>query len=318
MSDARKLESSFFDVRVVADFPVDPCTARERTLASPAFLLRQSCRASRPRSRLDGASTLVGAASKTELTTAPDGVTKYYYNSETKQSTYKRPMIAPPTIPAAAAPAPAPEGKKKKEKKERAKTKVPIPGTAWLRVTTNTGGVFYFESEARRSEWTVPEEIAEAVAAFDAAEKAEKQAKAEEERLERLREQERVRAEVKAEHQRKAEERKRKAGEGKEDKEVPKKKAKKSEGEEKKAKEGWAEDDGAPAEDEDAYAGGQGEAWRQAIAAEFAEVDATKAAEEADAEEREKKAEQEAAKKVFAAENVNVSPEEARALFKVS
>lgn len=221
--------------------------------------------------------------SRGPLTAAPDGVTSYYYNAQTKQSTYTRPTVAPP-----AAPAP-----KKKEKKEKPKAKVPVPGTEWTRITTNEGNTFYFHKESKRSEWTVPSEIADAVAALEESEAAEAKAKAEEVRLERMRERERVRAEVAEERKRKEEAKKRKA-EGQED------------GPAKKAK---PEEEGFAAEDE--------EEWKKAVAAEFAVTDAKAAADAAKEEEDARLAEEEAAKKVFSASQaVKVAPEEGRALFK--
>ncbi|KAL1413535.1 hypothetical protein Q8F55_001309 [Vanrija albida] len=229
---------------------------------------------------------------------APDGVTPYFYNSTTKESTYTRPTILPPGVSAAPA-APSAE-KDKKKKKEKPKNKVPVPGTEWTRVTTNEGNVFYFHKESKRSEWTVPEEIAEAVAALEETERAEQEEKAKEERLERLREQERVRAEVEEERKRKAkekEERKRKAVESGD---APKPK-------QQKVDEEQFEPDGQ--EDE--------EAWRKAVAAEFDTADKAAADQAAKEEEEGKKREEEAAKKVFAApEKVKVSEAEGRALFK--
>ncbi|KLT39845.1 hypothetical protein CC85DRAFT_297775 [Cutaneotrichosporon oleaginosum] len=225
---------------------------------------------------------------------APDGVTPYYYNSVTKQSTYARPTLAPPVVS-------APPVKEKKKKKEKPKEKVPIPGTGWMRITTNEGNTFYFEKENKRSEWTVPEEIAEAVAALEASEAEERKRKAEEARLERLREQERVRAEIAEERKRKAEEKKRKAqpAEG-----PAAKKAKPDE------ESGVVDDDGAPeVEDE--------EEWKRAVAAEFDTQDRQKAAAAAREEGEAEKGAEEAAKKVFAVpEKVQVSAEEGRALFK--
>ncbi|WVQ72531.1 hypothetical protein IAR50_002088 [Cryptococcus sp. DSM 104548] len=244
---------------------------------------------------------------------APDGVTPYYYNAQTRESTYVRPAVpsypppGPPTTSVQSAPV-----EKKKAKKEKAKEKLPIPGTTWLRVTTNEGNVFYFEKEAKRSEWTVPEEIKDAVAALEAQEEAKRadekmqeDEKLDKERVEKLKELERIRAEVEEEKRRKREERegekKRKAEEGGDEA-----------GREKKTK----------IEDDDEKADGpedemDEEAWMKAVAAEFAEKDATDKKNQDDEEERAKNAEEEAAKKVFAVpEKVNVSIEEGRALFK--
>lgn len=225
----------------------------------------------------------------------------------TKQSTYTRPTLAPP------APPPAPPPKEKKKKKEKPKDKVPIPGTGWMRITTNEGNVFYFEKENKRSEWTVPEEIAEAVAALEASEAAERKAKAEEARLERLREQERVRAEIAEERKRKAEaaaERKRKAAEAAEGAPGSKKAKDKKEDEADEAS-GVIEDDGDEQfEDE--------EEWKRAVTAQFDAADREKAAAEAKKEGDAERGAEEAAKKVFAVpEKVQVSAEEGRALFKV-
>ena len=41
--------------------------------------------------------------------------------------------------------------------------KTPIPGTAWLRVTTTVGNVFYTNTERKESVWSIPEEIKDAV-----------------------------------------------------------------------------------------------------------------------------------------------------------
>jgi transcription elongation regulator 1 len=239
--------------------------------------------------------------------TAPDGMTKYYYNSNTKESTYVRPSFAP--LPqAVAGSAVSGEVKEKKKKKEKPKEKVSIPGTTWTRVTTSEGNVFYFEKESKRSEWTIPDELKEAVAAMEAAEQEEREAaerekkeKEEAERIERIKERERIRLQIEEER-----EKKRKAREenGEEPEERESKVARKE-----KAGDG----DYEPEDPEDQ------EAWAKAVAAEFAEQDAiTKAKEEEDKAKAERE-EEEAAKKVFAAPGkVNVTVAEGRALFKVS
>lgn len=174
-----------------------------------------------------------------------------------------------------------------------------------MRITTTEGNVFYFEKENKRSEWTVPDEIKEAVARLEEEERKKKeekereeQEKIEQERIEKLKELERIRAEVEAEKKKKEEaekERKRKQredGEG----DAP---------EEKRAKVGDQEQQ----EDE--------EAWMKAVAAEFAEKDAQTKKDLEEQDEKTKEEEAEAAKKVFAVpEKVNVSVEEGRALFK--
>nr|GAT59404.1 predicted protein [Mycena chlorophos] len=74
----------------------------------------------------------------------------YYYNVNTKESTYARPLPPP------SAPAP-------KQKKERPLVKTPIPGTEWIRVRTTEGNVFYSHKVNKQSVWVVPAEIKDAV-----------------------------------------------------------------------------------------------------------------------------------------------------------
>ncbi|KAI0650305.1 hypothetical protein C8Q79DRAFT_902891 [Trametes meyenii] len=87
----------------------------------------------------------------------------YYYNAQTQESTYVRPLPAFPIIPQAAAAAVAAAPAPKKPKKERPLVKTPIPGTEWLRVITNEGNTFYTHTGRKQSVWTVPDEIKEAV-----------------------------------------------------------------------------------------------------------------------------------------------------------
>jgi transcription elongation regulator 1 len=231
---------------------------------------------------------------------APDGVTKYYYNSNTKESTYTRPSFAP--LPQVAQ-ASGSEVKEKKKKKEKPKQKVEIPGTSWTRVTTSEGNVFYFEKESKRSEWTIPEEIKEAVEAMDAAkreekerEEREKKEKEEQERIERIKERERIRLQIQEEKEKKRKARE-EGGEG--------------DGEEREAKK-VKEDEYEPEGEEDQ------EAWAKAVAAEFADQDAATKAKEEEDKAKAAEAEQEAVKKVFSAPGkVNMSVAEGRALFKV-
>lgn len=254
----------------------------------------------------------------THVNVAPDGITPYYYNAQTRESTYIRPSFPSfprGTTPPTGSPAPGAAEEKKKKKKEKPKDKVPIPGTSWMRITTTEGNVFYFEKENKRSEWTVPDEIKEAVAQLEEEERKKKeekereeQEKIEQERIEKLKELERIRAEVEAERKKKEEaekERKRKQREDGED-DAP---------EEKKAKVGDQE------QQEDDVVGPEGEedeeAWMKAVAAEFAEKDAQTKKDLEEQDEKTKDEEAEAAKKVFAVpEKVNVSVEEGRALFK--
>lgn len=97
----------------------------------------------------------------------------YYYNAQTRESTYVR-----PTADAAQASA-SPAAKKKKEKP---KLKEPIPGTDWLKVTTTEDNIFYSHPETKVSSWTVPEEIKAAVQDW---EEGKRKAKQEEDRVKR-------------------------------------------------------------------------------------------------------------------------------------
>ncbi|KAG1770099.1 Hsp90 protein-domain-containing protein [Suillus occidentalis] len=87
----------------------------------------------------------------------------YYYHAGTRESTYVRPLPAFPVIPQAIIPQPP-------KKKDKPLVKTPIPGTEWLRVKTTEGNVFYSHKAKKQSVWTVPEEIKDAVEAFERAE----------------------------------------------------------------------------------------------------------------------------------------------------
>lgn len=94
----------------------------------------------------------------------------YYFNAASGQSTHAHPATFAPSTSSA----PASSSTQSKPKKEKPKQKDPIPDApGWLRVTTNLGNVFYTHTETKRSEWTVPEEIREAVEAMERAEKGE-------------------------------------------------------------------------------------------------------------------------------------------------
>ncbi|GAA5917353.1 hypothetical protein JCM8208_007396, partial [Rhodotorula glutinis] len=124
---------------------------------------------------------------------APTGA-PYWFNPITNVSTYARPIAPPPPpgFPLAGAPPPPPgfpvaapppstaalaplhfgstnalSASAKKEKKEKPKEKLPIEGSAWVRVTTNRGNVFYNHKETRQSVWTVPDDIKEQVEALE-------------------------------------------------------------------------------------------------------------------------------------------------------
>ncbi|KAI1789556.1 hypothetical protein LXA43DRAFT_892736 [Ganoderma leucocontextum] len=119
----------------------------------------------------------------------------YYHNVQTQESTYVRPLPTFPIIPQAAVP-PAAAPPAKKAKKEKPLVKTPVPGTPWLRVITTEGNTFYTHTGDKRSVWTVPEEIKDAVETLEqeeAVRKAEDTRKAKEERA---REVERIQSEV--------------------------------------------------------------------------------------------------------------------------
>ncbi|PWN44551.1 hypothetical protein IE81DRAFT_10411 [Ceraceosorus guamensis] len=117
----------------------------------------------------------------------------YWYNASTRTSTYHRPAppggyAGPPpplqtssfvqdtSTSAVAQQSPVVE----KKKKEKPKVKQPIPGTeGWIKVTTTHDNVFYSHPESARSEWTVPDEIKDAVKAMDEREEEERRAQVE-------------------------------------------------------------------------------------------------------------------------------------------
>ncbi|CAO1614524.1 unnamed protein product [Sympodiomycopsis kandeliae] len=91
---------------------------------------------------------------------APNGQ-PYYFNAATGQSTHEHPLNFGAAGPSATSSVAPPASKPKKEKP---KHKDPIPGApGWIRVTTNLGNIFYTHPESKRSEWTVPDEIKDAV-----------------------------------------------------------------------------------------------------------------------------------------------------------
>ncbi|CAL1700963.1 unnamed protein product [Somion occarium] len=120
----------------------------------------------------------------------------YYYYSQTQESTYVRPLPVFP-IPPMQGTVPVTHPKKKKEKPL---VKTPIPGSEWLRVVTTEGNTFYTHKVKKESVWTVPDEIKEAVAALEkeeaqaAVKKAEDTKRAEEDKKIEV---ERIKSEVK-------------------------------------------------------------------------------------------------------------------------
>lgn len=75
--------------------------------------------------------------------------------------------------------------------------KTPVPGTDWIRVKTTQGNTFYSHKVEKRSVWTVPDEIKEAVGALEKEEQraAEELIKEQEEQATRI-ETERVKAQI--------------------------------------------------------------------------------------------------------------------------
>ncbi|KAF8639823.1 hypothetical protein AX17_001079 [Amanita inopinata Kibby_2008] len=93
---------------------------------------------------------------------APNGQV-YYYNAHSKESTYVRPLPAFPLVTPQQLQAPQATAKKK----EKPLFKTRVPGTDWLRVKTTEGNVFYSHTTRKESVWTVPEEIKDALEAFE-------------------------------------------------------------------------------------------------------------------------------------------------------
>ena len=231
----------------------------------------------------------------------------YYHNVQTQESTYVRPLPAFPIMPQAAVPAAA-APPSKKAKKEKPLVKTPVPGTPWLRVITTEGNTFYTHTGEKRSVWTVPEEIKNAVETLEreeALKKAEDARRAEE----RAREVERIQNEVtEMVGKRKAEE------PVPVDEYVVTKKAKVDEEDVDEDEE--SEDEGEESEDEE---------WQREAAAQLA----AEAEEEERRREEEKKQQEEDARKLKEAEKqkgsaqlnmperVDLSLDEAKALFKV-
>ncbi|CAJ0755188.1 6779_t:CDS:10 [Entrophospora sp. SA101] len=127
---------------------------------------------------------------------APNGLL-YYYNATTGQSTWERPIMAPPPPPTMGSPPgllqppgfqpmggmhpmslqqqqqlhmslyPSQQNRpKEKKKKEKSKGKKQILDTKWYIVNTTESNEFYYNSETKQSVWEIPEEIADAVKAL--------------------------------------------------------------------------------------------------------------------------------------------------------
>lgn len=197
-----------------------------------------------------------------------------------------------------------------KPKKEKPRVKTPIPGTDWLRVITTQGNTFYTHKVDKKSVWTVPDEIKDAVALLEKEEEEKKQREAEEALAkadqERLTELERIKTEVHdAVGKRKAEE------PVPMDEIVISKKARVEDGDE--------EEDDEDDEDSDM------EDWQREAAeqlAKEAEEEKKRLEEEKQREEEEKARELQAAeiqkgRPLNMPDRVDLSTEEAKALFKV-
>lgn len=239
------------------------------------------------------------------------GGQRYYFNAFTQESTYIRPLpvsLPPPQVLSSDA---------SKKKKEKPKQKTPIPGTDWLRVKTTEGNVFYTNKSKKESVWAVPDEIKDNVEALEKQEKEDEERRIEDGRLaeeQRLEEEE-------AERKRRAEEKvlKRKAmAEPEPLDEVEVVVSKKARVED--------EDGSSEEEDEEEEEEWQREAAAQ-LAAEAEEFQKQKAAEDdaariAEEEEREqmKKKEKERGSSTLELKmpsKVDLSLDEAKALFKV-
>ncbi|KLO09674.1 hypothetical protein SCHPADRAFT_879154 [Schizopora paradoxa] len=224
---------------------------------------------------------------------APGGQ-PYFFNASTNESTYIRPLPSFPLPPQPNAP-----NDPKKQKKEKPKVKTPISGTPWLRVTTTVGNVFYTNTEKKESVWTVPEEIKDAVEVLEAKETATGVTRVDREAKKEI---ERVKREVK-----------RKLDEGPvplDEVDISQKRAKVEEEDE----EGEDDDDEEEEEEEE----WQREAAAQ-LAAEAEEEERRKREEEEDAKRKEKEEQEEFQRKAKALNmpaRVDLSVDEAKALFK--
>ncbi|KAF7352824.1 HSP90-domain-containing protein [Mycena venus] len=214
----------------------------------------------------------------------------YYFNVNTKESTYVRPLPPPMAQPVV------------KKKKEKPLVKTPIPGTDWLRVKTTEGNIFYSHKIKKESIWHVPDEIKEAVEALETQEREEKEKEAQAgASADVSREIDRIKNEVADAVKRKAEE------PVPVDEIVITKKAKIEDG-------GNESDDESEAEEED---------WEKEAAAQLAaeaEEEKQRAEEEAKRLKEEEEAENERlqAAKLTMPNRVDLSVEEAKALFKAS
>ena len=216
---------------------------------------------------------------------------------------------------------PPPTAQPPKNKKEKPLVKKPIPGTEWLRVTTTQGNTFYTHKGRKESVWAAPEEIKEALVELERAE-ADEAAQAsfgqqEEEamRIEREREEElevdRIKGEVRGLVKR------RKRGELEPlDEVVITKKARVEDGGEE------AEGEENEEDEEDEEESESEEEWQKEAAAQLAaeeEEEQKRQEEEAKRAKEEEEAEAKRAqeKQLSMPDRVDLSLDEAKALFKV-
>ena len=89
----------------------------------------------------------------------------YYYNTVTRESTYTRPP--PASLPS----------QPRKTNQEKPLFKAQIPSTDWLRVKTTDGNVFYSHKGRKESVWTVPDEIKDGLEQLEQHERKEEQSK---------------------------------------------------------------------------------------------------------------------------------------------
>ncbi|KAG6817393.1 hypothetical protein H0H87_009037 [Tephrocybe sp. NHM501043] len=219
---------------------------------------------------------------------AGPGGQPYFYLAQTGESTYVRPI---PTFPTVSNFQPEPP-----KKKEKPLVKTSIPGTEWLRVRTTEGNIFYSHKGTKESRWTVPEEIKDAVEALQKKETSKPAlSQASQEERERAAEVQRIKDEVQSVVKRKAEE------STPVDEVVITKKAKVEDEEEDG-------DESDESEEED---------WQREAAAQLAaEAEEEKLRQEKEAERLKKEEESQRKAQLNMPERVDLSVEEAKALFK--
>jgi hypothetical protein len=215
----------------------------------------------------------------------------YYHNAQTKESTYVRPWPSFRNPPVQLS-----------KKKEKPLVKTPIPGTEWIRVKTTEGNIFYSHQVKKESYWTVPETIREAVDALEAEERTKQGVKVGEEDVmkagmveeEHAAEIKRIKSEVQEILKRKAEN------------VVPVDEV----GISKKARVEDAPDEEDSSDEED---------WQREATAQLAAAEAKEENKQIEEEEKRTREEAEAeARKLKMPERVDLSMEEAKALFKVT